>query len=57
MWQLDLDVKIHTQRDLLWNLNVLSSDVEAIIQSLELLHANGGMAQGSQDGGYAIQIR
>lgn len=56
MWQLDLGVKIRTQRDLLWNLNVLLSDVEAIVQSLELLHANGGMAQRSQDSGHALQI-
>ena len=55
MWQFDLGVKIHTHTDL----NVLSSDVEAIVQSLELLHANGGMAamaQRSQDSGHALQI-
>ena len=56
LWQSDLGVSIHTQRDILWNLNVLSSHEQAIVQSLELLHANGGVAQRSQNGGNAIQI-
>ena len=57
LWQSDLGVSIHTQRDILWNLNVLSSHEQAIVQSLELLYANGSMAQRSQEGGNAIQIR
>jgi|TARA_B110000971_G_C19706920_1_gene362454 hypothetical protein len=55
--QSHLGVSIHTQRDILWDIDVLSSHEQAIVQSLELLHANGGMAQRSQDGGHAIQIR
>ena len=57
LWQFDLGVSIHTQRDILWNLNVLSSHEQAIVQSLELLYANGSMAQRSQEDGNAIQIR
>ena len=57
LWQSDLGVSIHTQRDILWNLNVLSSHEQAIVQSLELLYANGSMAQRSQEDGNAIQIR
>ena len=57
LWQSDLGVSIHTQRDILWNLNVLSSHEQAIVQTLELLYANGSMAQRSQEDGNAIQIR
>ena len=45
LWQSDLGVSIHTQRNILWNLNVLSSHEQAIVQSLELLYANGSMKQ------------
>ena len=57
LWQSDLGVSIHTQRDIIWNLNVLSSHEQAIVQSLELLYANGSMAQRSQESGNEIQIR
>ena len=54
--QSHMGIKIHTQRDLVWNFDVLPSHVEAIIQGVELLYADGSVAQRSQDCGHAIQI-